>query len=124
MTKNKLSGGNIKDRITIKFLRSIEFIEIESIIRVESARAYAILFVKGEESKIISFPLKKMEQKLSKYSVFFRCHKSHLINLMHVKSYHSDKGIILSDNSIIPLAPDMKIVFIKKMEKLFGPASE
>ena len=110
----------MNERITIRCSRSIEFVEIKKLIRVEASRAYCKLVILDENPIILSCPLKEIELKLVPYPVFFRCHKSHLINISYVKSYHSDNGIKLTDGFYIPLAPGLKATFMEKTEKLFG----
>jgi len=114
-----LHSETLDDRIMLKCSRSIEFVEVKKIVRVESLRAYCKLNIIDDNSIILSCPLKKIEEKLSSYPIFFRSHKSHLINLLYVKNYHTDKGIKMADGYYVPLALAMKTVFIKKMEELF-----
>lgn len=108
----------------LKCSRSIEFIEVKKIIRAESLRAYCKIYTLEDNPIILSFPLKVIEEKLSTHSIFFRSHKSHLINMLYVKNYHSDKGIKLADGSYVPLALKMKSAFLKKMESVFGLATK
>ncbi|MBA4410722.1 MAG: hypothetical protein C0397_15020 [Odoribacter sp.] len=108
------------DRIMIKCSRSIEFIEVRQIIRIEALRSYSKIYIQDGDPLVLSFPLKKIEDKLEVYSYFFRSHKSHIVNLLHTKSYHSDKGIKLNDGSCIPLAIHLKPAFLDKVEIIFG----
>ncbi|MBA4411609.1 MAG: hypothetical protein C0397_19600 [Odoribacter sp.] len=111
-------------RILLKCSRSIEFIEVEKIIRIESLRAYCRVCIINENAILLSCPLKAIEEKLSVYPIFFRSHKSHLINMLYVKNYHSDKGIKLADGSYVPLALKMKSAFLEKMVTIFGLTSK
>ena len=108
----------------LKCSRSIEFVEVKKIIRVESLRAYCKLYILDDNPIVLSYPLKVLNEKLSDHSIFFRCHKSHLINMMYVKSYHSDKGIKLADGVCVPLALKMKLAFLEKMKNVFGLTSQ
>jgi two-component system LytT family response regulator len=120
MTISLLTDEILNERIIFKSSRSIEFVEVKKIIRAESSRAYCKLYFIDNHSIILSYPLKTLEKKLSAYPVFFRSHKSHLINVSYVKSYHSDDGIKLTDGSCIPLVQSLKTTFLEKMEELFG----
>jgi two-component system LytT family response regulator len=108
------------ERVMFKCSRSIEFIEVRKIIHAESLRAYCKLYISGDDPLLLSCPLKKLEDKLQNYPYFFRSHKSHLINLYHVKSYHTDRGIKLVNGSCVPMACAVKADFLKKMEIFFG----
>ncbi len=110
----------VNERIAFKCARSIEFVEVRRIIRVESSRAYCKLHILNDTPITLSTPLKAIETKLKAFPLFFRSHKSHLINLMFVKSYHSDNGIKLVDNSFVPLTPCLKSSFLEKIEELFA----
>ena len=118
LTFSDLSGN---EKILVRRCRAIDFIAIKNIIRVESMRAYSKLYLQDGNSIILTCPLKVIFERLSCYSFFFRCHKSHLINLLYVKSYHADNGITLEDTSVIPISQGMKSVFIQQMEQLITP---
>jgi|WetSurMetagenome_2_1015567.scaffolds.fasta_scaffold152549_2 DNA-binding LytR/AlgR family response regulator len=116
--QNLITGLN-NERIILKCSRSVEFIKVKKIIRAESLRSYCKLYVIGEKPLVFSYPLKILDERLSSYQIFFRSHKSHLINLLYVKNYHGDHGIKMTDGSCIPLAITMKSAFLKKTEELF-----
>ena len=108
------------ERIGLRCSRSIEFVEVKKIIRAESFRAYCKLYIMDDQPITLSCPLKVIANKLSANQLFFRSHKSHLINMLYVKNYHTDKGIKLIDGSCVPLALLIKTEFLKRMEELFG----
>lgn len=108
----------------IRCSRSIEFVEVKKIIRAEALRTYCKLYILDDHPIILSCPLKVVNEKLLNHPIFFRCHKSHLINMLYVKNYHSDKGIKLSDGVCVPLALKVKPAFFQKIVTVFGLTSQ
>lgn len=89
-----------------------------NIIRINSLRAYCEIYTIHDTSIILSSSLSDISKKLKTYEYFFRCHRSHLINLHCVKSYHVDKGIKLIDGTYVPLSQSLKSIFIERMEHI------
>ena len=71
---------------------------------------------------LISKTLKQNEELLTEYN-FIRTHKSHLINIKHIKSYLRNEGvIIMSDGSKIPVSrrkKDKIVEILSDLEKKF-----
>lgn len=85
---------------------------IADIIRCESASNYTRFFLKDGEKLLISRNLGSFENQLIPHG-FYRSHKSHLINLAHLKSYVRTEGgyILMQDGAQIPLARNQRQEF-------------
>lgn len=115
LLENYSSGSGKVKKIVIPGVDGFEVIEIDKLVRCEGERNYtSFVFVDG--SKILtSTTLKQYEISLEEYG-FFRIHKSHLINLNHVKKYIKANGgsVEMSDNSSLQISKDKKELFIQR----------
>ena len=92
----------------------IEFIDYDIIVQLKADNNYTEIFLTNDKKIVSCHPLGYCELKLDK-NIFFRCHKSHIINLRKVKKYCHDAGLylVMADKSIIPLARERKKKFLK-----------
>jgi two-component system LytT family response regulator len=68
---------------------------------------------------LVSRSLVEYEEILENYG-FFRTHKAHLVNLMHVKSFVKTDGgyLMMSDKSIVPVSRRKKEFVLEKLKNL------
>lgn len=105
-------------KLVVSSSKGFEYIPVEEIVRMESERSYARIFLQNKRIIMVSKCLNEYQNMLDK-NVFFRVHNSHLINLNHViKYYRTDGGFIeMSDCAQIPISRSKKEVFINVMQK-------
>lgn len=103
---------NIK-KIALPTLEGLVFVHIDDIIRCESDENYTTFYLAGKERKVVSKTIKYFEELLEPHH-FFRSHRSHLINLNHIKEYIRGDGgyIVMSDGSEVMLARRKKDEFM------------
>lgn len=75
------------ERIKVATGNGFRLLELRQIIRIEADRNYSKILLTCGESLITSQTLKSFEEQL-KNNYFCRIHKSHLVNLRHVRAYH------------------------------------
>lgn len=104
------------DRIAIPGMNEVHFIEIGSIIRIESEGNYTHFYTDKPEHFLVANTLKEYDELLSGHH-FFRVHQSHLINLKKVTKYIKGKGgnVVLSDGSTVDVAVRKKEEFLKAL---------
>lgn len=91
------------------------FVEVNTIVRCEASGNYTKVWLTNGKSELITKLIKDTEELLGGFN-FFRVHKSHLINIDHVKAYLKvDDAITMSDDSVVPLSRNIKGDFQKKM---------
>jgi two-component system LytT family response regulator len=99
------------DKIVIPAAHGFNVLVIDDIIRLEADGCYTTVIMKDKKNTIVSRTLKDFEDTLPK-DRFFRIHKSHLINLKHIKDYSNISGsfVTMTDGSKIEIsrrkAPD------------------
>lgn len=99
--------------ITIPSVSGFETIKLEDIIHFEANTSYTYIYTE-KERKLVSKPLKFYEDLLNEQR-FFKTHKSHIINIDFVKTYHKGKQsyVTMTNNSHIPVSVRRKEAFLK-----------
>jgi two-component system LytT family response regulator len=83
---------------------------IKDIICIEAARNYSYINLSNHQKNLCTKTLSDLEEIL-KGKGFFRCHKSFLVNRVHIASYEKSDLITLSDGKEIPIARRKKEAF-------------
>ncbi len=92
-------------KIVLSTAEKIHVVNVKDIIRCESDNYYTRYFFIDGKKLLISKTLKENEELLSDYN-FIRPHKSHLINVLYIKSYNKHDGgfINMTDGSVVPVS--------------------
>jgi len=117
--KNKLTGGNIQqflekkqiqqNRLAISSQNEIIYLEIDKISHLESDSSYTTLVLSDGKKVTSSKPLKDYEIVLNS-TIFYRIHKTYIINLNQVDKYVKSEGgyIVMKNNSHIPVSREKR----------------
>jgi two-component system, LytTR family, response regulator len=105
----------MRGKIVISDNKKIHAIDVTEILRLESQGGYTIIHSKNKQQFVSSNHLKIISKDLDS-KLFFRVHKSHIVNLTEVKTYEKGKGgvIIMSDGSIVTVSRRNKAEFLKR----------
>lgn len=106
LLKEFLTEEALPTQIAISSLAGIDFVQLENIIAFEASGTYTKIILVEGESIVASKPLGEFELILQKNPSFFRAHRSHLINLKHVRKLSSKEGdvIVLLKELEVPLS--------------------
>ena len=98
-----------------------ERIEFGDVAYLEAHRSYAAFHLVNGEEKLASFPLSHYEKLLPK-NLYFRVHKSYLINVKMVKGFQSGRGgnLTLKNGVVLPIATRRKADFVRFMKQYAG----
>lgn len=115
LIENLISKDIIK--ITIPIKDGLAFISPNDVIRMQADGTYTHIYT-TKEKYTATKNIKEYDEMLSDNN-FFRCHNSHLINLLHVKTFNRSEGysIEMTDGSIAELSRRKKEGFIELMSK-------
>ena len=114
--------ATLSGKVGLPFSSGTEFIKISDIIRIEADGSYCKVITIDGKIRLISRNLKEMQTSLEGES-FYRTHKSHLINLEHIKKYSplKDGGLIeMADGAKIEIARGNKAEFSALLKDLFN----
>lgn len=92
------------------------FVKLDNIIRIEADNNYSHFYLDGEKNVLVSKTLKEYAALLPE-TLFFRTHKSHLVNLNFIKQYVNRDGgyIIMEDGTRVELSRRKKDEFVRKI---------
>lgn len=103
-------------KIGLNTADGIYFVPIVDIIRCKADGNYTEFYLIDGKKIITSISIKNYVELLDKYH-FLRVHRSHLINLKHVKKYSKSLGgsIVMIDNSEVEISNNSKEIFLEKI---------
>jgi two-component system LytT family response regulator len=73
------------NKIALEIPKGILFVSHEDILFFEADGMYTNVFIKGKEPQLICKPIKHFAMQLEGKSVFYKPHRSYLVNLKHLK---------------------------------------
>lgn len=106
-------------QLAIPIRDGVVFIRQEDIIRVEGEGSYSVFYTSDTGKYISSRHLKEFEDMLPEH-IFFRIHKSHLINIRKVRKYLKTDGhyVEMEDGSVLEVARRRKDDLLQLMNAL------
>jgi len=101
-----------KRQVILPTLEGFEVIKMDEIIRLQGNGNFTDIFLKDGSKKMACRFLKHYDEILS--YPFIRVHKSHIINIECVKSYHKNAGgyVVLSDKTEVDISSNYKENFL------------
>lgn len=102
LSLNRLQADD-NEKIALATLKETFFVPIKDIVRCESSNNYTHFFLVDGVTHIISKPIYEYEELLGPYG-FVRCHQSHLVNKIHIRSIlNEDSGWLILENTRIKI---------------------
>lgn len=104
-------------RIVFRTQESIEYIDPQTIIRIETIGNYATIYCLKDRKLLVSKNMKEIELMLNS-SDFIKSHKSHLINIRYIKRFLKQDGgfFEMSDTSTVPVSRRKKDEILRLLE--------
>ncbi len=117
--RNKIILDNFREerfekrQVILPTLEGFEVVKMEDIVHLQGNGNFTDIYLSDGSKKMVCRFLKHFEEILP--PPFLRVHKSHIINLQHVKSYHKGAGgtIMLSNGYEVDISPTYKDEFLK-----------
>lgn len=102
-----------KQQVILPTLEGFEVVKMEDIIRLQGNGNFTDIYLQDRSKKMVCRFLKHFVEILP--YPFVRIHRSHIINVNYVKSYHKGTGgyVVLQDNSEIEVSPTYKDSFLQ-----------
>lgn len=111
---------NSVEKTVVPTKDGLAIVKNTEIIHLEAMENYTMIYLVGGKKYMSSKSIKAFEDKLDT-NMFFRVHKSHIINIAHhLKEFLRNEGLIavLSDGTQIPVARRKLQEFLDKIENL------
>ncbi|MBL7810467.1 MAG: response regulator transcription factor [Saprospiraceae bacterium] len=101
---NMSTGENTQQqRLAVSTTEGTHFIPLAELLRIEALSNYAKIIVKNSKPITVSKTLKDLEETLPA-NMFLRIHKSHLVNLLHIKNLLPDQRLSLTNGDVLEVA--------------------
>lgn len=117
--KESLQNSNFK-KIGLPNADGIKFVDFNDIISLEADGMYTKVSTLNDGTILVSKPLKFFVESLQKIKVFYRPHRSYLINLTHIKEYVKKDGgyILMGNNKAVSISKDKKEEFLTIVQNI------
>ncbi len=117
LAQNILKAQSTVSKLSVPTNEGILLIPVSDIIRIEGSGSYTTIITATKQKVVASKNLSELEDMLAAHPIFFRVHKSHVVNLNHVIKYIRGEGgsAILSDGSEVEVARRRKEEFIARL---------
>ena len=102
-----------KQQVILPTLEGFEVVKMANIIRLQGNGNFTDIYLNNKTKKMVCRFLKHFEEILP--SPFIRIHKSHIVNVNYVKSYHKNSGgyVVLEDGNEIEISSGYKDAFLE-----------
>lgn len=106
-------------RLALPTAEGIHFVDLKSVIYLESMGAYTKFLIENQKPIIVSKVLKDYDDLLTSYS-FIRVHQSNMINLSHVRKYVRGDGgqVWMSDGAEIEVSRRKKDEVVEALKSM------
>lgn len=107
--------SNKFSKIGLPVSEGVKFVEIEKIINLEADGMYTKIYLSDGSIELISKPLKFFADIIENLDLFYRPHRSHLVNLKYIQQYIKKDGnyLVLENDFIVPVSKDKKSELIE-----------
>lgn len=116
----KFALTQMSDTLALSTLKGLFFIKIDDIMYFSASNAYTFVVMNNGDKHLVSKSLAVFEEVLSDNPIFFRVHKSYLINLKFISQYIRGEGgeIIMQDRTSVVLSRNKKQDFLNLFKKI------
>ncbi len=113
-------NGKMQDTIALSTQEGLVFVKIDEIMYLEASGCYTYIIMKDKLKHLASKTMATFEDVLQDHSLFFRAHKSHIVNLKYIKQYIRGEGgeIIMHDGKNIAMSRNKKQEFLNLFKKV------
>lgn len=109
------------NKMVLEVPKGILFVSHDDIVLFEADGMYTKVYMKNNEMQLICKPLKHFVDQLEDKPIFYKPHRSYLLNLRYMKELSKKDGfhIIMENNKTIPVAKEKKDEFLQMIQELF-----
>ncbi|WP_452220966.1 LytR/AlgR family response regulator transcription factor [Lacinutrix salivirga] len=98
-------------KIIVPTQKGMSFIPKEEVLHLEGYEGYTKIHLLNDTTIISSYNLGKFEKLLC--NKFFKCHKSHIVNLEKVRHFENEGYLVLENTQRVPISRANKKAFLK-----------
>ncbi|MBC9934446.1 LytR/AlgR family response regulator transcription factor [Chitinophaga qingshengii] len=96
-------------KIALPLFQETRYVKVNDIIRCEAQNTYVHFYLENGEKILVSRPLKEYDDLLAPHG-FIRCHQTHLVNPLYIRSLLKEDGgvLLLTDGARVPVSKSKK----------------
>ena len=98
------------NKIIVPTHKGLSFIPQDEVLHIEGYDGYTKFHLTNKTHLVSSYSLGKFEKSLS--TIFFKCHKSHIINIEKVRSFENEGYVVLDGDYRVPISKTNRKVFL------------
>ena len=116
----RFSQGKMQDTIALSVQDGLIFVKIDDIMYIEGSGCYSFIHMNDKTKHLASKTIAVFEDVLLDNPLFFRTHKSFLVNIKYINKYIRGEGgeIIMSDGKSIFVSRNKKQEFLNFFKKI------
>ncbi len=109
------------NKIALDIPKGILFVSHEDILYLEADGVYTKVVLKSGKTELICKTLKHFTDQLENKPLFYKPHRSYLINLKYMNELVKKDGlhVVMQNNKTIPIARDRKDAFLEMVNRIF-----
>ena len=117
--KENFKENTIK-KLALPVAEGLIFVDVNELSHLEADGAYTHFHFSDGRKIIVSKKIKEFEETLTLQNMFFRTHRSFIINLKKMKQYVKQEGgyVLLENETQVPLARERKEEFLAVIDKM------
>jgi len=117
----KLYNSLSVNKIALEVPRGVMFVALDDIILLEADGSYTKVYLKDGTTQVISKNLKHFSEQLANKLIFYKPHRSYIINLKYLLKLEKKDNfyVVLENRKTIPVARDKKEEFLNIIESMF-----
>lgn len=117
---SQFTSGKILDTLALSTQEGLHFVKVDDIMYLEASGCYTYIIMSNNTRHLVSKNLAVFEEVLKGNALFFRPHKSHVVNLKCIRNYIRGEGgeLIMANNASITLSRNKKQEFLALFHKV------
>ena len=110
------------NKIALEIPKGVLFISHDDIVLFEADGMYTSVQLLDGTNELICKPLRHFAEQLSELSIFYKPHRSYLVNLKHIKELSKKDGhhLIMGNNKTVPISKDKRDEFMTVVNMVFN----
>lgn len=110
------------NKIALEVPKGFLFVAYEDILFFQADGMYTKVFLKDEKTEIISKPLRHFVDQLKDNLLFYKPHRSFLINLKYISEVKKNDGmyILMQNGKVVNISREKKEEFLNMIKKIFN----
>jgi len=116
----KFTLTQMADTLVLSTLKGLIFIKVDEVMYLTASNAYTFVVMCNGDKYLVSKSLAVFEDVLEDNPIFFRSHKSNIVNIKYIKQYNRGEGgeLIMQDNTSLVLSRAKKQDFLNLFKKI------